>query len=222
MKRPDTVSSHPKARYIMWMPEMENSWVLIDNTQEAIDKAIASGAMYLTNCAFSEPPLKSPEERKDLLNLAPVRYGHLHFDLDAGTDQNKALRELRLLINNFHAFGLSREHILLWFSGSKGFHARVSCHQIGPEASNGDRFLPLIYKRIAAELAKGLTTWDPSIYCMGFGRQYRIPGVLRAKILEEKGFRRHKIPVTYDEVMDDIEGLSIEEFQILSQEPREL
>jgi hypothetical protein len=198
----------------MWMPEETQSWTLIENTQVNINAAIAQGAMYLTNCAFSEPPLKGPEERKDMLNLAPVRFGHLHFDLDA-EDPKRALRELRLLIQTLLDFGIHQDAIGLWYSGKKGFHARVNDRSMGKDAYNGDRFLPLIYKVMAETIAKGLKTVDHSIYCMGFGRQYRIPNVKRNN-------GRYKIPITFGEVMDDIEGLSVSEFEQLACNPREL
>ena len=219
--RPSIVSTHPGARIILWSPDVVakdgsksgHRWTPIKNTQEELEKAIAAGAMFVTNCACDKTPSLAPEEKQDPINRAPLRFGKLNFDLDGG-DLSLVLRDTRELVKRLLEKGLTKDQIELHFSGKKGFHVSVEPRYICEEAYNGDRFLYLIYKEMAKELAAGVASADLSIYCSGYGKQYRIPNVRRTN-------GKHKIPINHLEI-DEAFGLAPEEFLLLAEQPREL
>ena len=190
--RPDLVSTHPNANYIVWMPEQAEAWKTIPNTKEALNQALSEGAMYVGNIAYAEPPNFADYEGEDLINRSPIRFGHLNFDFDS-KELEAARKDASILVERLTAKGAPSNQILIYYSGSKGFHVVVRDFLMGAEAREGDRFLFKIYEIMARELAGDLKSWDKSIYNKGKGRQYRINNVTRSN-------GRHKIQILPEEL----------------------
>lgn len=186
----------------------ESAWIIQKNTATALADIIAKGAVYRTTCGSQTEPLAADEENKDRKNLAALRYGHFTWDFDAPGDVEKARNAAVTLVHELlPPLGVQPSQVYVWLSGSKGFHVDIPDVCIGSEA--GDRLLPLIYQRMAAEIAGEKIPYDTSMYCMGKGKQYRLPNVKRSNGL-------HKIALTADE----LKSMSIEDMQELAKKPR--
>ncbi|MDZ7760830.1 MAG: DUF3987 domain-containing protein [Desulfovermiculus sp.] len=193
-------------RVIGWKVEKDKTpWNWTTDIPEGRQKAIAQGAMFFTNTTFSDVPPKARDEDQ----LATVhRWGDLHHDLDDAQHPENAQAELIQTIQFFCELGVSAYQIRPYFSGKKGFHLSIPATIFGSEL--GDPILPLVYKKIASQIAAQLqlTTIDLGIYNMGNGRQFRIPNVKR-----ENG--QHKIPLLPNEI-----HLPVKELQEMASQPR--
>ena len=154
-------------RFIYWKPEEQKTkWKLIRDTGPAREKATKAGAMFMTWCGFSEEPGNGRE---------PVRYGDFVLDFDS-SDPGKALQDIKTLclVHLPDLYDVDPYAIQYFCSGSKGFHAVIPSYLFGAE--EGDRSLPLIYKRIALRLKEisESETLDLSLYCMGKGKIIRV------------------------------------------------
>lgn len=161
------------------------------------------------NVRFESYPSFSniPEEEQ----VEPIRHGDFKIDLDSKDDVMKAVRDARLAVEHFETvYGIGPEAWSIYLSGSKGVH--LSLRDMILDMEEGHRLLPLVYKRLALDLAgnAGLTTLDASLYCMGSGRPFRLPNRKR-----ENGF--YKVPITFDELC----GISdVEDYKKLCSAPR--
>ena len=171
--------------YRYWKEEpKERKWKFTEDTKEALATLINNGAMFVTWMAFKNNG--QPE---------PHRWGDFPLDFDCAEDPSKALRELRELCLTHlpELYGIDAYALRFFSSGSKGFHVEIPAKLF--DAQDGDPYLPLIYKRIAAMWKEkfNLETLDLSIYSMGKGRMWRLPNVRR-----DNG--KHKIPLTLEEI----------------------
>jgi hypothetical protein len=193
------------AYYVYWKEEKQNrKWKLDSDTENDRKQAIASGAMYFTWASVSHPYNSDNQNQ-------PIRKGDFPLDFDNKNNPENALQNMKTLCL-YHLpeyFDVDPYDMQFFCSGSKGFHAVIPADVFGAEA--GDPYLPLIYKKIAAEWASKLSlkTLDMSMYCMGKGKMFRIPNVRRSN-------GRYKVPLTVDEVTN----LSIHELFKLSEAPR--
>jgi hypothetical protein len=172
--------------YIFWKEEPpERKWKKIPATSEALAEAIGKGAMFSTWTVFQNNG--QPE---------PHRWGDFPLDFDCAEDPAKAFQEMKelCLVHLPELYGIDHYGLRFYASGSKGFHVEIPAKFF--DAQDGDPYLPLIYRRIAASWKQrfNLTTLDLTIYSMGKGKMWRIPNVMR-----DNG--RHKVPLTPDEVM---------------------
>ncbi len=162
--------------------------------------------MFFTWCALSQPHNGNggPE---------PHRWGDFPLDFDSKENPQKALDDLRqlCLLHLPELCNMDPYAVQYFASGSKGFHAVIPADLLG--AKDGDTFLPLIYKRIAAEWKErfSLSTLDLSLYNMLKGKMFRLPNVRR-----QNG--RYKVPLSLEEVRD----LPIEKLTELTKAPREI
>jgi len=173
-------------RWRYWKEEpKERKWKVIEDSQEALQGALSKGAMFVTWMAFQDNG--QPE---------PHRWGDFPLDFDCAEDPAKAFQEMKelCLVHLPKFYDLDPYGLRFYASGEKGFHVEIPAEFLG--AQDGDPYLPLIYKRIAASWKErfNLTTLDLSIYSMGKGRMWRLPNVKR-----QNG--RHKVPLSLDEVM---------------------
>ncbi|RJR42493.1 MAG: hypothetical protein C4576_15995 [Desulfobacteraceae bacterium] len=194
-------------RFIYWKEEDANrTWKPIPDTPQARAQALKQGAMFFTWCALSEP-------HKGNGGPEPHRWGDFPLDFDSKEDPKKALTDLRqlCLVIMPELYSIDPYAIRYFASGSKGFHAEIPAELFG--AKNGDPFLPIIYKRLAAEWREhfNLFTLDLSLYNMKQGKMFRLPNVRR-----QNG--RYKVPLT----MDEVRNLSIQELTELTKQPREI
>lgn len=191
--------------YRYWKEEPPNMrWRIIPDTDHDRKQAIKAGAMYFTCASVSHPYNKDDQNE-------PIRKGDFPLDFDDKNNPENALQDMKTLCL-FHLpkyYDIDPYHIKFFCSGSKGFHAVIPAGPLGAEA--GDPYLPLIYKKIAAEWSSklNLKTLDMSMYCMGKGKMFRIPNVRRSN-------GRYKVPLTVDEIM----RLPIQELFKLSESPR--
>ena len=195
-----------------WMPEAVAGWRWPKSGGKPfrLSEVAAQGAMFVTSCRYDKKPLRAPDERKDIMNLAVMRFGHLCLDFDSKENPSKALNDLRQMVFLvLPPLGIPPEHVAIFMSGGKGFHCIVYAPSLGLE--DGDRLLPRIYKKLAVKIGAGLSTLDSSIYNLGRGRQFRLPQIKRGNGL-------HKIPLTLDEIRPT--GLSLQEMKKLAKGPR--
>ena len=193
------------AWYVYWKEEQPNrTWKIIPDTETDLEQAIKAGAMYSTWASVSHPYNKDDQNE-------PIRKGDFPLDVDDKNNPENALLDMRTLclVHLPDFFDVDPYDIQFFCSGAKGFHAVIPANLLGAEA--GDPYLPLIYKKIAAEWEKklNLKTLDMSMYCMGKGKMFRIPNVRRSN-------GRYKVPLTVDEIM----SLPIQELFKLSESPR--
>jgi len=193
-----------------WNMDPPTSWQWPKGKAPTLSAIASGGFMFTTSCRYKEKPMLAPEEDKDPLNFAVRRYGSFHIDFDHA-DPAMALVDLRRLVFEIlPPLGIQPAQVPVFFSGSKGFHASLHPALLGLD--QGDRFLPMIYTKLAEKIGGDLPTMDTGIYNMGYGRQFRIPNILRAS----KG--THKIPLRLDEIREG--GLTIEAVRDLSKTPR--
>lgn len=185
-------------QYIYWKEEPdERTWKPIPDTQQARQQAIKQGAMFFTWVSLSEVYERNGQPE-------PHRWGNLPLDFDSKNTPEKALQDLRTLclVHLPELFGIDPYAIEYYASGSKGFHAILPARFF--DAQDGDPYLPLTYKRIAAEWKEKLSleTLDLSLYNMQRGKMFRIANVRRSN-------GRYKVPLTLEEVRDfSIDDLS--------------
>lgn len=193
-------------QFIYHTTENPGKWQLIPNTEQARKQAIKQGAMYFTWTALSEPFKGNGEPE-------PHRFGDFPLDFDSRETPENALQDLRTLclVHLPELFGVDPYGIKFYASGSKGFHAVIPAKYF--DAQDGDPYLPLHYKRIAAEWKEklNLQTWDLSLYNMQRGKMFRIANVRRSN-------GRYKVPLTLEEVRD----LPIGDLLKFTEAPREI
>ena len=162
--------------------------------------------MFFTWTAFSEP-------YKGNGQAEPHRWGNFPLDFDCKDNPENALRDIRslCLVHLPEFFGVDPYGIEFYASGSKGFHAIISAKLF--DAQDGDPYLPLSFKRIAADWKQkcDLPTLDLSLYNMKRGKMFRVANVKRSN-------GRYKVPLALEEVRD----LSIDDLLKLSEAPREI
>lgn len=193
--------------WIYWKEEESaRKWKPIPDTAAARKIAIKQGAMFFTWMSFSEQV--GGDGRPE-----PNRKGFFPFDSDCKENPQKALDDIRTLclVHLPELYEVDPYAIRFYATGSKGFHAEIPAELFGAEA--GDPYLPHIYKRIACQWAAqfDLSTSDLSLFCMGHGKQWRIPNVQRSN-------GRHKALLTLEELRD----LTIDELMDLTREPRQI
>jgi len=174
--------------FTYWKEEpQQRAWKLIPDNGTEIEKAIQTGAMFLTWTAFSSDPGNGKEV---------TRFGPCPLDFDS-EDPEKALNDMRTLCLSHlpDLYNVDPYCIEFFCSGSKGFHAVIPRECFGSEA--GDVYLPLIYKKMATLFKEtfGLDTLDLSLYNMKKGKMFRLPNVKRSN-------GRYKVPLTLEEVRD--------------------
>jgi hypothetical protein len=176
-------------RWLFWKEEAKKrTWKELQDTEQDRQQAIDNGAMFFTWAKLSE--LISANGQPE-----PHRWGDFPLDFDCKDDPATALREIKelCLVHLPQIYGLEPHGLRFYASGGKGFHVEIPAKFL--DAEDGDPYLPLIYRRLAASWKErfSLTTLDLSIYSMGKGRMWRLPNIKR-----ENG--RHKIPLTLEEL----------------------
>lgn len=150
----------------------------------------------------------------------------VYFDVD-NPDLNQSLKDARELVKNLYNYlEINPEHLVIFFSGSKGFHIGLRHSMFGQ--MKPDKNLPAQVKVLAvlmlaecfqtslAEIDKSLMGKKEKIYAgcdlsiYNANRIFRTVNSLNAKS------NLYKIGLSYSELM----SLSIEEIQALAKEPR--
>lgn len=200
-------------RIVLWKEEWDKAtWKPIK--VKDLPEAIKAGAMFVTNNQFGAMPMRASEEKADLFSNAVHRWGDLTLDFDHLQDPGQALADMQRLVTMLRDDHLVNDmQLRFYFSGWKGVHCDIPAVILGAE--EGDPLLPMIYKELLNRLGgkSNYPTLDMSLFCMGYGRQYRLPNVRRSN-------GRHKIPLIEIEVNDDY-GISIDEMKALAETPRE-
>lgn len=128
-----------------------------------------NGKMYGSYPCFSFPPDSKGEEE-------PVRYGDFALDID--TLELACPAGVQILEYFERVYGVAPEQFRCYLSGKKGVHLELPASILGTE--EGHVYLPLAYKRLAKEIEGELNVkLDTSLYCMGTGRPFRRPNIMR-------------------------------------------
>ncbi len=186
-----------------WTSERKSAWQVIADTPEALAQAIVNGAMFTTMWNFAHEPVEGEPE--------PNRQGDLVLDFDDKDAPVNAHSEvMRVTAHLEEVYGVDPYMLHFFASGSKGLHLSIPALIFG--AGDGDPYLPLIFKRMAAKLAADcdLNTLDLSIYNMRRGRMIRLPNIRRNN-------GRYKVPLACSEM-----SLPAEELLALTKKHREL
>src|SRR5215218_5439768 len=83
----------------------------------------------------------------------PALADFLPFDFDAGDDPTRAMADASCLIERLNGYGVPRDAIRIYFSGSKGIHLEVPAELFGGFTPSTDVGW---MKRLATRLAEGL------------------------------------------------------------------
>ncbi|MEF2144180.1 MAG: hypothetical protein V3573_01940 [Desulfovibrionaceae bacterium] len=165
-------------------------WTVIDNTDEAIDRAKQSGAAFISTMAFEyEPEQGKPE---------PCRQGNFVCDFDCQEDPEIARQDCIKLVKYWEQKGVCPELLRFFVTGKKGVNVVGPYYLLG--AADGDPLLPKIYAQMARYLAArvwlgALCSLDLSMYAMGKGKLLRMVGVRR-------DVGTYKVPVTWAELSE--------------------
>ena len=125
----------------------------------------------------------------------------LTFDFDCGNDLGKAQSDVQTLLKKLQNDGIKlSESVVVYFSGSKGFHVELAIDE---------NITPDQMKAVCSNIASGLNTFDTVIY--NTTRIYRIPNTKHQKT------GLYKIPLTLAEV----KALSPDEITAIAKHKRE-
>lgn len=128
-------------------------------------------------------------------------------DIDNEDHLDKALDDTRIVVQHFiDEYDIDRSEIKVNFSGSKGFHIRLSSELFGGFETSEE--LPKIIKELAKTLVGDLAVIDTSIY--------NTTSLMRIVNTVNKKSGRVAIPLSVDE----LSAMTIEEISELSKEPR--
>ncbi len=182
--------------YRYWKPEGKAPWKLIQDSEQAIQEAVAKGARYYTILSIDQDIDKLEADTK-------VSYkGPLYFDIDCD-DENDSLADCRKLLLSLHKdYGVNLNQLQIFCSGGKGFHVVVPAKIFSKGTAN--QYLPYTYKNMAVTF--GLVYLDYSIYSAGKGRMWRIENL-------ERPNNRYKVLLTVTQVFtlsfDEIHSLTL-------------
>lgn len=129
------------------------------------------------------------------------------FDVDCPNDLVAAKEStLKLCELLFEKLGLTSDHLVIHFSGSKGFHLNVPCEVFCPDPN---KWTIKLYKRMSEKAAGwGIDHIDSGIYSKR--RLWRLPNSINTK----SGL--YKIPLSHKELMN----ISMPRILELAQNPR--
>lgn len=160
--------------------EGKERWTLIPDTKEAIEEAVRRGARFTTVLSVDKDVDAARAEEEKISYRGP-----LYFDLDS-TNEEESLEDLqRLLLSLYIDYGVSMQDVMVWATGSKGFHVIVPARVFSK--GRASQHLPYTYGNIASRF--DLVTLDYGIYSGGKGRMWRIPG-------QKRDNGRYKTPLT--------------------------
>lgn len=139
-----------------------------------------------------------------------------YLDIDSADAPWKSLHFARMAADWFRAgLGLAEGDVLVWFSGSKGFHLLVSPVALGiePGVDLTMRFMRPVAIRLYRELIRrGAPAIEPDLSAYSLPRLLRLPGEVNPK----SGL--YKIQLT----LAELQSLELEEIRELATTPREI
>jgi KaiC/GvpD/RAD55 family RecA-like ATPase len=144
---------------------------------------------YKSIYLFNDQQYKEFQERGSVAGMKDVVTNKLAWDFDNKQQPESAKHDAKKLIENLKSNGIQEESIQVFFSGSKGFEVSV-------ELSN-TLLTPVEAKNIAANLAKGLSSFDTSIY--------NATRILRVPLTKHDKSGLYKIPLSISDLDNDIE-----------------
>lgn len=132
-------------------------------------------------------------------------------DTNGNPDIDKAIKTLQSFIKELkEKYLLSEEHILINFSGNKGFHIRLHNSLFGDFQINSKLYL--IHKEIATRLTYGFEDFDLSIYQNN--RLIRIPETINGKT----NLRAVFIPTS--KILEPVSSFNLKDFLSIDFESR--
>jgi replicative DNA helicase len=153
---------------------------------------------YKSIYLFNDQQFKEFNERGSVAGMKDVVTNKLSWDfdytpnpIDPEDDPELARKDALALVNKLQSSGISEESIQIFFSGSKGFEVSVEL--------DNTLLTPTETKNIAVNLAKGLTTFDSSIY--NATRIFRVP------LTKHNKSGLYKIPLGISDLSSNIEAI---------------
>ena len=110
---------------------------------------------YRSVYRYNDGHFKKFQEAKTIAGITDVTTNSLIFDFDSKDDLEAARQDTLALVTKLMEAGLKEDEFMVCFSGNKGFSV---------ELDTAHSFTPEQHKKLASELAKGLTTFDPKVY----------------------------------------------------------
>lgn len=177
------------------------------NEKERWEFAIDQDEETLKELGAKRVSILSVDQAVDTLeDKKSVKYkGNMYFDIDS-KDLSKAIKSTQELVAKLQHYGIEEENMHLFCSGSKGFHVIVH-YSAFYERNTGKKYLPRIYKKIAAHFHVPGLDYQP--YSAGKGNLFRLPNVQR-----DDG--KYKVQITLSELQE----MSPDRYEALTSEPR--
>jgi hypothetical protein len=152
---------------------------------------------YRSLYRYNEAQYKEFQTKKSVAGIVDVKTPSVVFDFDSEDNVEQAQKDTVEIVSRLIGLGVSKDQILISYSGSKGFSVELeTIHE----------FTPTQLKNLAANLAKGLTTLDTKIY--NASRVFRIPYTKHNKT------GLFKLPIT----MEQLAELNIAQIKDLAQD----
>ena len=120
---------------------------------------------YMSPFIFNEDHKQRFDETGSIAGIRDTKTNRLYWDFDSKQDVTKAKADAEQMVERLKAHGISDDSIFCAFSGQKGFDVTIVTDK---------EFSPTEVKTICTEMAKGLPTFDKSIY--DAVRLYRLTG----------------------------------------------
>lgn len=143
-------------------------------------------------------------------DLANISYqGPLYFDFDSD-DIKFVIPPFQEFLEKLESKGVNLYQCQIYATGGKGFHLTIPMEVFIPKVTGrGFKFLPLIYKEMAWDLA--VDTMDMRVYSARRGRMFRTANVRRTN-------GKYKVPITPHEA----KTMTTESYDLLTSAPRRI
>lgn len=153
---------------------------------------------YRSIFKYNEQQYQDFLKSSTVAGIVDVRTNYLVFDFDSKENIDQAKKDTLELVSRLTSLGISRDQMLISFSGNKGFSV---------ELDTTHSFTPSQYKNLAINLAHDLKTLDTKIY--NASRIFRIPYTKH----QDTGL--YKIPVS----IETLSEFTIDQIKALAKDP---
>ncbi len=155
--------------YRYYQTKEKGKWSPLRDSDQSVKTALEEGARKVTVLAVSE--VVDEYTVKDQLSYK----GPLYFDIDCKDDLYMAIKSAKELLAKLLKFGVHKDCVAAYCSGSKGLHLMVDSRSFS--TGRAIKGLPFIYKAMAKALyVFGL---DFQVYSGGRGNSWRVVNLQR-------------------------------------------
>lgn len=177
-----------------------NKYVLIKNTftgvpkfvkpEEVRDKIDANSDWYESLYMYEDRHVELYKKQGHIRGVRDVKSNRLFFDLDSKGNLERAQSDALKLVDTLNSSGIKSKDISVYFSSSKGFHVNVDLTK---------DLTPMQLSYLAKKFAKGLTTFDPSLYDAA--------QIIRIPYTKNPQSGMYKIPVTIKDLKGPMDAI---------------